>query len=54
MSNSNSFFDWELTFRKHHHTRKKVEEQQDILNSIGIPISKCKEFLRKWREKNLD
>jgi len=53
MSKSNSYFDWELTFRKKHTANKKVKEEKDIVNSIGIPISKYKKFLKEWKEKNL-
>ncbi|NVM16371.1 MAG: hypothetical protein HWN80_01545 [Candidatus Lokiarchaeota archaeon] len=53
MSKSNSYFDWELTFRKDRHTIKVVKMEQDNINSIGIPTSKYKEFVKEWREKNL-
>lgn len=54
MSNSNSYFDWELTFRKDHRPSKNVKMEHDPINSIGIPTSKCKKFLKEWREKNLN
>ena len=53
MSRSSSFFDWELTFRKAHDSNKKVKMELDTINSIGIPISKYKKFLKEWKEKNL-
>ena len=53
MSSSNSYFDWELTFRKDHSSTKKVKVEQDTMNSIGIPTSKYKKFIKEWREKNL-
>ena len=53
MSKSSSFFDWELNFRKGHHSNKKVKAELDPINSIGIPISKYKKFLKEWKEKNL-
>jgi len=49
MSKSNSYFDWELTFRKDHPSAKKVENNQDPINSIGIPTSKYKKFLKEWK-----
>ena len=48
-----SYFDWELTFRQAHHSNKKVKMELDPLNSIGIPKSKYKKFLKEWKEKNL-
>ena len=53
MSKSNSYFDWELTFRKDHPSTKNVKTELDIINSIGIPIGKYKKFLEEWKEKNL-
>jgi len=53
MSKSNSYFDWELTFQKDNHSTKDVKKNQDPINSIGIPTSKYKRFLKEWREKNL-
>ena len=53
MSKSSSYFDWELTFRKAQHSNKKVKRELDPINSIGIPISKYKKFLKEWKEKNL-
>ncbi len=50
MPSSNSYFDWELTFRK---STKKVKMEQDTINSIGIPTNKYKKFIKEWREKNL-
>ena len=53
MSESNSYFDWELTFRKNLSTTKEEYRVQDTINSIGIPTSKYKKFLKEWKEKNL-
>jgi len=53
MSKSSSYFDWELTFRKGHLSNKKVKVDLDPLNSIGIPISKYKKFLKEWKKKHL-
>ncbi len=53
MSKSNSYLDWELTFRKDHPSTNNVKKEQDTINSIGIPTSKYKKFIKEWREKNL-
>ena len=53
MSKSSSYFDWELTFRKDRHSNKKVKMDIDPINSIGIPKSKYKQFLKEWKKKNL-
>ena len=47
MSKSNSYFDWELTFRKNLSTSKDEKRVQDTINSIGIPTSKYKKFLKE-------
>jgi len=52
MSKSSSYFDWELTFRKVN-LSKKVKMDIDPINSIGIPVSKYKKFLKEWKAKNL-
>jgi len=52
MSKSNSYFDWELSFRKDNHSTKNVKKNLDPINSIGIPASKYIKFLKEWREKN--
>ena len=44
MSKSNSYFDWELSFRKDHLSAKNVKKNQDPINLIGIPTSKYKTF----------
>jgi hypothetical protein len=53
MSESNSYFDWELSFRKNNSSIKNLKVKHEEMNSIGIPSSKCKQFLKEWREKNL-
>ena len=67
MSKSSSFFDWENQFKSTHkskllnlshkdsghHSNKKVKVDLDPINSIGIPLSKYKNFLKEWKEKNL-
>ena len=53
MSSSSSYFDWELTFRKAHHSNKKVKRELDTINSIRIPTNKYKKYLKEWKEKIL-
>ncbi len=60
-SSSNSYFDWELNFRKK--TLKKQDKKFDSenscspalekLNSLGMPESEFKKFMKEWKEKNL-
>ena len=42
-----------MTFRKDHPSTNNVKKEQDTINSIGIPTSKYKKFIKEWREKNL-
>ena len=59
MSKAISYYDWELNFRKKavvkpisfRKTEKKIS-QEDI-NSLGITDNTFKEFMKKWKEKNL-
>ena len=51
MSKAVSYYDWELNFRKKV-LNHKSNNKKDI-NSLGIPDNKFKDFMRKWKKKNL-
>jgi len=56
MSKAVSYYDWELQFRRK--TRSSVTEtkritKENIVNSLGISDNNYKDFMKKWKEKNL-
>jgi hypothetical protein len=50
-SHSVSFYDWELSFKKKPSTSKKISN--DKMNKLGINDNVFKNFVNKWKEKNL-
>lgn len=44
-----SYLDWELSFKK---DKKEVSKSQKA-NSLDLPNQLLKDFLKKWKEKNL-
>lgn len=56
---SSSYFDWELCFRKNSNLSNKARFNRDIdqakmkVNSLGIIDKDFKEFIKKWKMKNL-
>ncbi|MFX1259608.1 MAG: hypothetical protein ACFFAN_17275 [Promethearchaeota archaeon] len=51
MSKAVSYYDWELNFNKKG-LNQKSNNKKDI-NSLGIPDNEFKDFMRKWKKKNL-
>jgi len=45
-----SYFDWEKSFK----TPKEPPKKESKKNSLGIPDKELKEFLKNWRQKNLE
>ncbi len=52
MGKVNSYYDWELQFRKKPKTKIPVKNKENNLNSLGIPKTEYKRFLNEWRAKN--
>ncbi|MFW9973253.1 MAG: hypothetical protein ACFFDF_23920 [Candidatus Odinarchaeota archaeon] len=51
MSKAVSYYDWELSFKN---KSEKVQIiQKDEINSLGISDNNFKDFIKKWKEKNL-
>ena len=53
MGKINSYYDWEMSFKKkpkHDRVKKSKEEK---VSSIGIQEEILKEYLKLWRKKNL-
>lgn len=53
MSKAASYYDWELSFKKNSKTSWNSVDDADSFNSLGIPDNNFKEFMKKWKEKNL-
>jgi len=59
MSKVASYFDWELDFRKksqlNHNSEIKTKRMinKEAVNSLGIAENMYKDFMKKWKEKNL-
>ncbi len=54
-----SYFDWELNFRRKSQLShiseietKRIRDKEDV-NSLGISDNNYKDFMKKWKEKNL-
>jgi len=56
MSKAISYYDWELNFRKkavlQPYSRGKTINQENI-NSLGLSDYAFKDFMKKWKEKNI-
>ncbi|MCK4780955.1 MAG: hypothetical protein KAT57_12225 [Candidatus Lokiarchaeota archaeon] len=52
MSKAVSYYDWQQSFRDK--TKSDKILYQDNTNSLGISENNFKDFIKKWREKNLN
>ena len=53
MGKINSYYDWELQFRKKPKKKSLGKNDDNELNSLGIPKREYKRFLDDWQAKNL-
>ncbi len=59
MSKTDSYLDWELSFRKklgkirELNFNSKSSTTNPILNSVGMTDNSFKDFMKKWKEENL-
>ena len=51
MSKAVSYYDWELSFKNK--SEKNQTTKSESVNSLGIPEYNFKDFMKKWKEKNL-
>ena len=51
MSKAVSYYDWELSLK--HKSEKDQIIQEDDINSLGISDNSFKNFMKKWKNKNL-
>ena len=52
MSKSVSYYDWQQSFNDK--SKSDNAQNQDDSNSLGISENNFKDFIKKWREKNLN
>ncbi|KKL76625.1 hypothetical protein LCGC14_2043000 [marine sediment metagenome] len=52
LTNYDSFYDWENSFKIKSESEKKIETQSTI--SIGISEDIFRNFLKKWKKNNLN
>ena len=50
-SNSLSYYDWELTFKKK--SKNSLDNKDKAVNSLGISDVSFKDFMTKWKKSNL-
>ncbi len=50
-SNSLSYYDWELTFKKK--SKNSLDNEDKAVNSLGISGESFKDFMTKWKKSNL-
>jgi hypothetical protein len=51
MSKAVSFYDWSLSLK--HKSDNEQEIQEENVNSLGITEDNFKNFMKKWKEKNM-
>ena len=51
MTESISYYDWEMSFKKKNSSDNYQEEKE--LDTLGIPNTVLKNFLSEWKKKNL-
>jgi len=51
MSKAVSYYDWELSFKNKSKSYKNLKK--DSLNSLGMYDNNFKDFIKKWKNKNL-
>jgi len=54
MEKSSSFYDWEHQFRKNNKREIKKSKEKYSVNSLGISDSNFKNFIKKWKEENIE
>ncbi len=52
MGKTNSYHDWELQFRKNPKNKISGKDEDNTLNSLGIPKAEYKRFIHEWKIKN--
>jgi hypothetical protein len=50
-SNSLSYYDWELTFKRK--SKSNLNNQTKEVNSLGLSDENFKDFMTNWKKRNL-
>lgn len=53
MEKPESYYDWEMTFRKKKVKQVKEPESVRLINSIGLPHDFFKSFVKLWKSHNM-
>jgi len=53
MGKINSYYDWEMSFKKKPKHDEDGEPKNEEVSSTGIQEEILKEYLKTWRKKNL-
>jgi len=48
-----SYYDWKLSFQRKIDTKEDELNVNKPVNTLGIPDINFKDFMKKWKEKNL-
>ena len=51
MSKAVSYYDWELSFKNKSESDEYIKKEN--FNSLGMPDKSFKDFMKKWKVKNL-
>ena len=54
MSKAISYYDWKLSFQRKFDTKEVELNDNEPVNSLGISNSNFKDFIKNWKEKNLN
>ncbi len=48
-----SYYDWKLKFKKDVKENNSYHNNNESINSLGIPDKEFKEYLKNWKKNNL-
>ena len=54
MSKAVSYYDWELSFQRKIDTNEVEVNDDKPINTLGIFKNEFKDFVKNWKEKNLN
>ncbi|MFX0029895.1 MAG: hypothetical protein ACFE8B_11840 [Candidatus Hermodarchaeota archaeon] len=54
MSKAISYYDWKLSFQRKIDTKEDEINDNKPVNTLGISDSNFKDFVKNWKEKNLN
>ncbi|MBA7550380.1 hypothetical protein ES705_42892 [subsurface metagenome] len=54
MSKAVSYYDWKLSFQRKIDTKEDELNDNKPVNTLGISENNFKDFIKNWKEKNLN